>query len=362
MVTSGAPSRPFDNDGQTMDDTCTSKPPETFDHESTSRLVGEEVDQTITPKAETPLHVFLQDLGKDIDNPEDRLKLLAIIEKSPQDIDTLSLELPCQTPLRIAIDNDYFCIFSLLLEKGADVNVFDGDGDYPLLRAVLWTNSKFLEPLLDHGAQAKGPDSNGMYLLHQSGCYKQDERTMLRLLDRHHHLLNSQAPSLLTPLNAAVFWGEKIMVDVLLKQETDLSIVDRDGWTPLMTAVKKSHFEIFDCLVGHLFEPGREDIMKDVISRNDNEEQSVFMAFCESDSNGEAIESSLDRFLAKILGKFPHLDFSKTFDDEGLLDLARSLTKRFKSKTVNDFGMAVFERVPNETLLRRFKEGKQAFC
>ncbi|KAH0443970.1 hypothetical protein CcaCcLH18_00796 [Colletotrichum camelliae] len=351
MATSDDPSRSFDNGGQTTDDTFTSKSPEMFDNESASRLVGEEVDQTMTPKAETPLHVFLRDLGKDIHDPEDRLKILAILEKSPRDIDTRSLERPCRTPLQIAIENNYFRIFRLLLQEGADVNVLDEDNTHSLLLAVLWKNSKFLGPLLDHGALSKDPKPDGMYLLHESGCYMQDETTMLRLLERHRHLLDSQVLSLFTPLNLAVYRGYKTMVDVLLKQGADLGIANVDGWTPLMTAVKTSHFEIFDCLVGHLFEPGREDIMKDVISRNDNEEQSVFMAFCESDSNGEAIESSLDRFLAKILGKFPHLDFSKTFDDEGLLDLARSLTKRFKSKTVNDFGMAVFERVPNETLL-----------
>ncbi|KAI3527918.1 hypothetical protein CABS03_11814 [Colletotrichum abscissum] len=250
---SNTPSRPIDNDSQTMDDTHASESPQWSKNESARSLPWKEVDHTMTPQAETPLHLFLGELDLESDAEAKLAELSAILAASPEDIDTRSLEPPHKTPLQIAIEKDVIRAFNLLIQA-------------------------------------------------------------------------------------------------------DLGIVDRNGWSPLMTALRESTSEIFDILVNHLFEPGRELTAKDVISRNSELGVSIFMEFRRSRSGDEAWEASFAKLLANILENFPDLEFNTTPDYEDLLGFAMFSTKHFKNKTMSKFALRVIDWVPKRLLFQRFQE------
>ncbi|KAK1503082.1 hypothetical protein CTAM01_05071 [Colletotrichum tamarilloi] len=350
---SDTPRRPIDNDSQTMDDTHASESPQWPKNESAQK----EVDHTMTPQAETPLHLFLGELDLESDAEAKLAELSAILAASPEDIDTRSLEPPHKTPLQIAIEKDVIRAFNLLIQAGADVNALDGENTHSFYHALAYPNSPYLKVLLERVGQTEHPNSSGRCFLHLWGFYHQEESIMRRVFEFHRHFLNEQSfPSLQTPLNYAVYHEKKEVVAFLLEQEPDLGIVDWNGCSPLMVALRKSTSEIFDILVNHLFEPGRELTAKDVISRNSKLGVSIFMEFRRSRSGDEAWEASFAKLLANILENFPDLEFNTTPDYEDLLDFAMFSTKHFKNKTMSKFALRVIDWVPKRLLFQRFQE------
>ncbi|KAK1526651.1 hypothetical protein CPAR01_13179 [Colletotrichum paranaense] len=354
---SDTPSRPIDNDSQTMDDTHASESPQWSKNESAQSLPGKEVDHTMTPQAETSLHLFLGELDSESETEAKLAELSAILEASPEDIDTRSLEPPHKTPLQIAIGKDVFQTFNLLIKAGADVNALDGENTHSFYHALEYGDSAYLKVLLERVGQTEHPTSSGRCFLHLWGFYNQEESIMRRLFEFQRHFLNEQSlPLLQTPLNYTVSRENKKGVAFLLEKGPNLGIVDRDGRSPLMTALKENTSEIFDILVNHLFEPGRELAAKDVITRN-NVGRSIFVEFCKlRRSENEAWEASFAKLLDNILDKFPHLDFNTTPVYEGLLDIAIFSTKHSESKIMGEFALRVVGWVPNRLLFQRFQK------
>ncbi|UQC90705.1 uncharacterized protein CLUP02_16235 [Colletotrichum lupini] len=339
---SDTPSRPIDNDSQTMDDTHASESPQRSKNESAQSLPGKEVDRTMTPQVETSLHLFLGKLDSESETEAKLAELSAILAASPEDIDTRSLKPPHKTPLQIAIRKDVSRTFNLLIQAGADVNVLDGENTHSFHHALKYWNSPYLKVLLERATTTWDPTFSGRCFLHDSDFYHQEESIMRRVFEFQRHFLNEQSSFLLqTPLNYTVLVQKKEGVAFLLEQEPDLGIVDCHGWSPLMTALKTSTSEIFDILVNYLFEPGRESTAKDVIIQNNNAGKSIFVEFCELSPEHEAWEASFAKLLDNIVDKFPHLDFNTTPVYEGLLDFAIFSTKHSKSKIVGEFAFRV---------------------
>ncbi|KAK0375495.1 hypothetical protein CLIM01_07151 [Colletotrichum limetticola] len=354
---SDTPSRPIDNDSQTIDDTHASESPQWPKNESAQSLPWKEVDHTMTPQEETPLHLFLGEVGLNSETEAKLAELSAILAASPEDIDTRSLEPPHKTPLQIAIGKDVFRTFNLLIQAGADVNALDGENTHSFYHALAYPNSPYLKVLLERATITWDPIFSGRCFLHLWGFYNQEESIMRRLFELQRHFLNEQSsPSLQTPLNYAVYHGTKEGVAFLLEQEPDLGIVDWNGWSPLMMALKKSTSEIFDILANYLFEPGKELTAKDVITRNNDAGRSIFVEFCELGSENEAWEASFAKLLDNILDKFPHWDFDTTPVYEGLLDFAIFSTKHSKSKIMGEFALRVIGWLPNRLLFQRFQK------
>ncbi|KAI3551203.1 hypothetical protein CSPX01_01120 [Colletotrichum filicis] len=138
---SDTPSRPIDNDSQTMDDTHASESPQWPKNDSAQSLPRKEVDHTITPQAETPLHAFLRKLDYESETEDKLSELSAILAASPEDIDTRSLEPPQKTPLQIAMEKNLPRIFNSLIKAGADVDALDGENTHSLLLALAHSNS-----------------------------------------------------------------------------------------------------------------------------------------------------------------------------------------------------------------------------
>jgi ankyrin repeat protein len=84
-----------------------------------------------------------------------------------------------QTPLHIMIERGWFELAALLIQRGADVNVADSNGDTPLYAAIRCRNVELAQKLIDAGA----------------------------IIDRLQRF---------SPLHMAVFEDQQIMIDLLL--------------------------------------------------------------------------------------------------------------------------------------------------
>jgi ankyrin repeat protein len=72
------------------------------------------------------------------------------------DVNTRQSKMPKRTALHFAVINKAKHVFDVLINKGADVNIQDGDGKVALSEAVFWyrdDDGYFIETLLSKGAR-----------------------------------------------------------------------------------------------------------------------------------------------------------------------------------------------------------------
>lgn len=140
-----------------------------------------------------------------------KIKKIEELVKSGVDVDAKGTQ--GATPLFWAMAN--YKGFKKLLELGADPNIVYGDGNTVIHTAVRIKDSRFLEALLEHGANPNlKVESVGKW---QTLGY--------------------------TPLFDALSQG-KDRVDLLLSSGADLNAKDNFGATPVMSAVGRGDFEI----------------------------------------------------------------------------------------------------------------------
>ncbi|KAH0426237.1 hypothetical protein CcaCcLH18_10466 [Colletotrichum camelliae] len=267
---------------------------------------------------------------------------------------------PGQTPLHIAVDKGHTKIIIRLLDEGADINAMDYNNVRPLHVAVDNKNSSLIELLLDRGAVTSGPDLDKWTLLHYASSYEQNPDIFQRLLALDHQYINQEEDfTRWTPLNRATWYGQPSVIIPLLKAGADLSIPDKDGWTPLMTAVKQKHFTIFDQLTDHIIESELQSIFYQV----DHQGTSILMALCsvEEDSVPQAM-ASLDKLLHKGPELIPYLQFNYA-DRRGqtpLHHVMRSVHRHF-STDIKRMALAIMEHMKEEVLLDRDFSNLTAF-
>ena len=124
----------------------------------------------------------------------------------------------------------------LLLNKGADVNVQDGDHRTAVELAASRGCYEMMELLLSHGFELARTDHQGRsVLLRASG--RGDTKLVKKLLS-----LNADAGALdkqgRNCLHHAATSGQTPIVDRILREGIDVNSSDRDGWTPLHWAAK----------------------------------------------------------------------------------------------------------------------------
>lgn len=116
--------------------------------------------------------------------------------------------------LNLAVRNERFEIFDLLLRKGADIDAVSGDnGNTPLMEAVVIRDERFIEELLNRGGDLNIQNKNGQ-----------------------------------TALIIAVGNGYAEIVRELLRKEIDLSIADNLGMTARKYAELFHHSQILALL------------------------------------------------------------------------------------------------------------------
>ena len=154
-----------------------------------------------------------------------------------------------QTPLHLsAFNNKNIKITQNLLDYGADPNQPDTLARTPLMAAAVAGNSATMEYLLSRGADLKHLDANNLSVLdyHNKTAYlKKDEfqqkifptlssrlNAAFDFITSEHHKFNTlltQSPNTQDP---------DLAVDIAIKNHADIDILDKNGCTTLLNALK----------------------------------------------------------------------------------------------------------------------------
>ena len=202
------------------------------DHgETTKVLLSHGASSNATNKyGQTPLHIVA---GGKNDHPE----LCEVLLKHAANVNAVDKDR--NQPLHLACKQGHIMTGTLLVFQGADAFAVDTNGDSPLI-LISWSVS-----------HCKGADSNGNLALHIAASKGMVGAVSL-LLDCG---ADANAPNKhgQTALHTAA-GGEKDspeLCEILLKQNTRINAVDKDGNQPLHLACKLDHSKTAHFLVSH---------------------------------------------------------------------------------------------------------------
>ena len=148
-------------------------------------------------------------------------------------------------PLHTAAANGHAELVSYLLEHGADLEGVVLNGDSPLAMAVTSGHADVVRLLLDHGAKVNA----GFYLHRACDC---EHTHIARLLLDHGADVNRRGRGGLTPLMIATLTNNLELVQLLVSHpETDLTLADDDGNSPLCVASDRGYVQIIRTLLAH---------------------------------------------------------------------------------------------------------------
>ncbi|KAI1284962.1 E3 ubiquitin-protein ligase MIB1 [Halotydeus destructor] len=178
-----------------------------------------------------------------------------------------------QTPLHIAVNKGHVGVVKALLELGCHPSLQDSEGDTPLHDAISKKRDDILSLLLDHNADISVTNNTGFNALHSAALRgnpsamkillsklsrawivdekKDDGYTALHLAALNNHLevaellvqcgkanLDLQNVNLQTPLHLAVERQHTHIVRLLVRENANLNIGDKDMDSPLHEALR----------------------------------------------------------------------------------------------------------------------------
>lgn len=150
--------------------------------------------------------------------------------------------------LVLALDNGHFEIFKFLVERGADLEVVDGDVETALHAAAVYHAPAAAELLVNHGANLESLNEDGETPLHVA-CRRGTVDVVGLFLERganvdarDHHMDN-------TPLHAAAWEGHLGVAEMLVRAGADIDALDSEAWTPLVVAVENGNTEFANMLI-----------------------------------------------------------------------------------------------------------------
>jgi ankyrin repeat protein len=145
------------------------------------------------------------------------------------------------TPLYSAIWNRNRDLVGLLIGKGADVNVIPEEGAPPLLEAVWMGDFDVVKLLIDNGASNDVKDKDSWTALHHAAS--QASVDMVRLF------ISKGVDT--SSIHMAACAGDLSRVKGLLEQGIDVDTKDEAGWTALVWAVNAGQTEVAEFLINN---------------------------------------------------------------------------------------------------------------
>lgn len=151
------------------------------------------------------------------------------------------------TPLFYAIDRGSPDIVQVLLDKGADINASNVNGETPLHQAITTDNIVISNMLISRGSNIEAKDKQDNTPLHHCVFWNASETA--RLLVDNGALIDSKNRSGRTPLHEAVLSEDRGIVTFFIRKGSNLNSRDNNGQTPLYYAVKNNQFDILSTLI-----------------------------------------------------------------------------------------------------------------
>ncbi len=168
---------------------------------------------------------------------EDYLRLAALLIEHGADVNAV----PAGTtkgysPLEMALTSGFGEMVLFLLEHGADLELKNKTqmDRTPIQVAVLGRKQDMLDLMIERGANVNAADIQGNTPLHQAAGL--DDGEMIETLLKHGAAINARNEPRATPLYHAVYVKAANAVRVLLKHGADASINGPNGLTPLELA------------------------------------------------------------------------------------------------------------------------------
>eukprot|EP00439_Symbiodinium_sp_Y106_P004340 s6034_g1.t1 len=148
-----------------------------------------------------------------------------------------------ETPLHHAALEGHSEVIRLLLQKKADLNVQDSVGMTPLNMAAHWAPTTVVRLLLDKKADPNIKPSSGAGTALRGASAAGNAEVVRLLLDKKAEP-NAKGFHETTPLHVAVARGHAKVVRLLLDKKAELTVKDTFGTTPLQHATQKGHPEV----------------------------------------------------------------------------------------------------------------------
>lgn len=187
-----------------------------------------------------------------------------------------------ETPLGIACQRGHFAVAQLLLEHGANKEIWDKYGWNPLEKASSGGHVAVVRVLLDHGADVNARDENMNTSLHAASSFRQaavarvllergaevnarnnDNGTPLhwalgcgyvecaRVLLEYGADPDARNAMNETPLHTTSQGGCLRLVRLLLQYNADVHALDDRGQTPFQKALAYNHYDVMQLLLEH---------------------------------------------------------------------------------------------------------------
>ncbi|QKX59877.1 uncharacterized protein TRUGW13939_07019 [Talaromyces rugulosus] len=152
------------------------------------------------------------------------------------------------SPLCIAAHIRSYPIVKLLIENGADVNVADNGGLFPLHHAAHNGHMEMVSLLLKHGAKVDPHENNRKSPLWLAAQFEKTEIVRV-LLENGANPETTDIKFARRPLHQAALGGHLEIASMLLKEKVEVDAVDGGGCTPLLLAAHKGHLELVKMLL-----------------------------------------------------------------------------------------------------------------
>jgi ankyrin repeat protein len=158
-------------------------------------------------------------------------------------------------PVHFAAMNGNHLIMKMLYDRGVELNIYNINKHSPIMMACSNQHYKCVRYLIQNGASLNDEDYNNDNLLHACIYHERYDMLLLFLINKNLKVLNSRNYDGETPLMNAVKEKKFEYTKLLLKYGADVNTFDKNGYTPLMHAAKQSNFELTELLLKHNADP-----------------------------------------------------------------------------------------------------------
>nr|WP_278043870.1 ankyrin repeat domain-containing protein [Legionella beliardensis] len=152
-----------------------------------------------------------------------------------------------QTPLYIAVENDFIEMLTILVEKGVDLNKGDASGVTPISLAAKLGYISTIIILAEKGANLDKPDINGVTPLMAAARLR--HMSVITILAEKGANFDQADKDGVTAAMIAAAIGDATVMTALIKGKADVNKAMADGTTPTFIAAQRGHVAVIEVLI-----------------------------------------------------------------------------------------------------------------